>query len=143
MEKTLEEHQRQLPLLTEMLEKARREEAETKAARDIEQQKYTKTEEKVKRSCEVFEKIRTQEGKAAHYKSVCRQAEQAGADLQKELDELEEKEQIWKKQREELAESEKKLVLAETKKQEEQVLEQELKDANLLENRQKHAGNGL
>ena len=73
----------------EMLEKARREEAETKAARDIKQQKYTKTEEKVKRSCEVFEKIRTQEGKAAHYKSVCRQAEQAGADLQKELDELE------------------------------------------------------
>lgn len=132
MEKTLEEHQRQLPLLTEMLEKARREEAETKAARDIEQQKYTKTEEKVKRSCEVFEKIRTQEGKAAHYKSVCRQAEQAGADLQKELDELEEKEQIWKKQREELAESEKKLVLAETKKQEEQVLEQELKDAESL-----------
>ena len=132
MEKTLEEHQRQLPLLTEMLEKARREEAETKAARDIEQQKYTKKEEKVKRSCEVFEKIRTQEGKAAHYKSVCRQAEQAGADLQKELDELEEKEQIWKKQREELAESEKKLVLAETKKQEEQVLEQELKDAESL-----------
>lgn len=59
MEKTLEEHQRQLPLLTEMLEKARREEAETKAARDIKQQKYTKTEEKVKRSCEVFEKIKT------------------------------------------------------------------------------------
>ena len=132
MEKTLKEHQRQLPLLTEMLEKARREEAETKAARDIEQQKYTKTEEKVKRSCEVFEKIRTQEGKEAHYKSVCRQAEQAGADLQKELDELEEKEQIWKKQSEELAESEKKLVLAETKKQEEQVLEQELKDAESL-----------
>ena len=49
MEKTLEEHQRQLPLLTEMLEKARREEAETKAARDTEQQKYTKKEEKVKR----------------------------------------------------------------------------------------------
>ena len=132
MEKTLEEHQRQLPLLTEMLEKARREEAETKAARDTEQQKYTKKEEKVKRSCEVFEKIRTQEGKAAHYKSVCRQAEQVGADLQKELDELEEKEQIWKKQSEELAESEKKLVLAETKKQEEQVLEQELKDAESL-----------
>lgn len=132
MEKTLEEHQRQLPLLTEILEKARREEAETKAARDIEQQEYTKTEEKVKRSCEVFEKIRTQEGKAAHYKSICRQAEQAGSDLQKELDELEEKEQIWKKQREELAESEKKLVLAETKKQEEQVLEQELKDAESL-----------
>lgn len=132
MEKTLEEHQRQLPLLTEMLEKARREEAETKAARDIEQQKYTKTEEKVKRSCEVFEKIRTQEGKAAHYKSVCRQAEQAGADLQKELDELEKKEELWKKQSEELAESEKKEILAETKKQEEQVLEQELKDAESL-----------
>ena len=42
------------------------------------------------------------------------------------------KKQIWKKQREELAESEKKLVLAETKKQEEQVLEQELKDAESL-----------
>ena len=132
MEKTLEEHQRQLPLLTEALEKARREETETKAVRDTEQQKYTKTEEKVKRSCEVFEKIRTQEGKAADYKSAYRQAEQAGADLQKELDELEEKEQIWKKQSEELAESEKKLVLAETKKQEEQVLEQELKDAESL-----------
>lgn len=132
MEKTLEEHQRQLPLLTEALEKARREETETKAVRDTEQQKYTKTEEKVKRSCEVFEKIRTQEGKAVHYKSVCRQAEQAGADLQKELDELEKKEQLWKKQSEELAESEKKLVLAETKKQEEQVLEQELKDAESL-----------
>ena len=132
MEKTLEEHQRQLPLLTEALEKARREETETKAVRDTEQQKYTKTEEKVKRSCEIFEKIRTQEGKAVHYKSVCRQAEQAGADLQKELDELEKKEQLWKKQSEELAESEKKLVLAETKKQEEQVLEQELKDAESL-----------
>lgn len=46
MEKTLEEHQRQLPLLTEMLEKARREEAETKAARDTEQQKYTKKRKK-------------------------------------------------------------------------------------------------
>lgn len=132
LEKVLEEHQRQLPLLTEALEKARREETETKAVRDTEQQKYTKTEEKVKRSCEVFEKIRTQEGKAVHYKSVCRQAEQAGADLQKELDELEKKEQLWKKQSEELAESEKKLVLAETKKQEEQVLEQELKDAESL-----------
>ena len=132
MEKTLEEHQRQLPLLTEALEKARKEETEAKAVRDAEQKKYTKTEEKVKRSCEVFEKIRTQEGKAAHYKSVCRQAEQAGADLQKELDELEKKEQLWKKQSEELAESEKKLVLAETKKQEEQVLEQELKDAESL-----------
>ena len=132
MEKTLEEHQRQLPLLTEALEKARKEETEAKAVRDAEQKKYTKTEEKVKRSCEIFEKIRTQEGKAAHYKSVCRQAEQAGADLQKELDELEKKEQLWKKQSEELAESEKKLVLAETKKQEEQVLEQELKDAESL-----------
>ena len=132
MEKTLEEHQRQLPLLTEALEKARKEETEAKAVRDAEQKKYTKTEEKVKRSCEIFEKIRTQEGKAAHYKSVCRQAEQAGADLQKELDELEKKEQLWKKQSEELAESEKKLVLTETKKQEEQVLEQELKDAESL-----------
>lgn len=49
MEKTLEEHQRQLPLLTEMLEKARREEAETKAARDIEQQKYIENRGKSKK----------------------------------------------------------------------------------------------
>ena len=114
------------PLLTEMLEKARREEAKTKLRVIQSSSRSIRKRGKEKDPVRFFEKIRTQEGKADKIE-VCRRGRTAGENLQKELDELEEKEQIWKKQSEELAESEKETgSWQRQKKQEEQVLEQEL-----------------
>lgn len=131
-EESLEIQKKQLTPLAEIMEKARKDEAEIKAAYDAEQQNYTRVAEKVERACEIFEQIQIQEKKIKYCKTVCEQAEQAGADMQKELAELEQKEQLWEQQCEELSESEKNLILVKNKKQEEENLEKEIQNVEAL-----------
>lgn len=131
-ERALMKQQERIPLLAEAAEKAKEEETKAKTVHDTAQQEYIKTAEKTERSCEIFEKIRAQEKEAEHYKVIYEQVEEDRLKIQKELDDLEKKEQVWKAQSEEKADAEKKLLLAEKKKQEEEDLEQEMQDVDAL-----------
>ncbi len=125
-EKSLNEQQEQLPACITKLKKAEKAAEEMRIVRDQELQNYTKVAEKVERAHKIFDDIQTSEGFAGVYEAAVEMVRGRIASEKKELENLEQQQKSWKVQSEKLAEADKKLLLAETRKQEEEKLEQEV-----------------
>lgn len=134
LEQSLESQEKQLPILKETRETAEKAEEQKKLIRDQELQNYSKISEKVQKALELFEQIRRLHVQAEADRKNCALAIENTKKVRKQQEVLEEKETQWKKQSEELTEVDKKLVIAENKKQEADAVLQEIKDVRVLGN---------
>lgn len=134
LEQSLESQEKQLPILKETREKAEKIEEQKKLIRDQELQNYSKILEKVQKALELFDQIKSLRVQAEADRKNCALASENTQKVRKQQEVLEEKETQWKKQSEELTEVDKKLVIAENKKQEADAVLQEIKDVRVLGN---------
>ena len=101
---------------------------------DQELQNCSKISEKVQKALELFEQIKRLHTQAEVDRKNCALATENTKKVRKQQEALEEQETQWKKQSEELAEVDKKLVLAENKKQEADAVSKEIVDVQNLRN---------
>ena len=134
LEQSLESQEKQLPILKETRETAEKAEEQKKLIRDQELQNYSKISEKVQKALELFEQIRRLHVQAEADRKNCALAIENTKKVRKQQEVLEEKETQWKKQSEELTEVDKKLVIAENKKQEADAVSKEIVDVQTLRN---------
>ena len=134
LEQSLESQEKQLPILKETRETAEKAEEQKKLIRDQELQNYSKISEKVQKARELFEQIRRLHVQAEADRKNCALAIENTKKVRKQQEVLEEKETQWKKQSEELTEVDKKLVIAENKKQEADAVSKEIVDVQTLRN---------
>ena len=115
---SLKTQEKQLPILEETRKTAEKAEEQKKLIRDQELQSYSKIAEKVQKALELLNQIKSLRVQAEADRKNCALASENTQKVRKQQETLEQKEIQWKKQSEELAEVDKKLVLAENKKQE-------------------------
>lgn len=123
-----------MPILEETRKTAEKAEEQKKLIRDQELQSYSKIAEKVQKALELLNQIKSLRVQAEADRKNCALASENTQKVRKQQETLEQKEIQWKKQSEELAEVDKKLVLAENKKQEADAVLQEIKDVRVLGN---------
>lgn len=128
----LENQEKTLPALKEAREKAENAEKESKQIRDEELQNYSKVAEKVEKARAIFEQInvlrmRVEADKKAN--DAAAKTTKKACEIQEKLEQQEAK---WKVQSEELAGTDKKLVIAENKKQEADAVLQEIQEVRAL-----------
>ena len=128
LEQSLKTQEKQLPILEETRKTAENAEEQKKLICDQELQNCSKISEKVQKALELFEQI-----KRLHTQAEALATENTKK-VRKQQEALEEQETQWKKQSEELAEVDKKLVLAENKKQEADAVSKEIVDVQNLRN---------
>ena len=134
LEQSLKTQEKQLPILEETRKTAEKAEEQKKLIRDQELQSYSKIAEKVQKALELLNQIKSLRVQAEADRKNCALASENTQKVRKQQETLEQKEIQWKKQSEELAEVDKKLVLAENKKQEADAVLQEIKDVRVLGN---------
>ena len=126
-----EEH---LPTLKEARETTENKEKQAKQKHDQELQNYSKISEKVQKAIEIFDQIGKLKQQVATDKASCIQASENTQKVRKNQETLGQQETQWKKQSEELSEVDKKLVIAENKKQEADAVSGEIRDVRALGN---------
>ena len=134
LEQSLKTQEKQLPILEETRKTAEKAEEQKKLICDQELQNYSKISEKVQKALELFEQIKRLHIQAEADRENCALAIENTKKVRKQQVALEEQETQWKKQSEELAEVDKKLVLAENKKQEADAVSKEIVDVQTLRN---------
>ena len=134
LEQSLKTQEKQLPILEETRKTAEKAEEQKKLICDQELQNYSKISEKVQKALELFEQIKRLHIQAEADRENCALAIENTKKVRKQQVALEEQETQWKKQSEELAEVDKKLVLAENKKQEADAVSKEIVDVQNLRN---------
>ena len=134
LEQSLKTQEKQLPILEETRKTAEKAEEQKKLICDQELQNYSKISEKVQKALELFEQIKRLHIQAEADRENCALATENTKKVRKQQVALEEQETQWKKQSEELAEVDKKLVLAENKKQEADAVSKEIVDVQTLRN---------
>ena len=123
-----------MPILEETRKTAEKAEEQKKLICNQELQNYSKISEKVQKALELFEQIKRLHIQAEADRENCALAIENTKKVRKQQVALEEQETQWKKQSEELAEVDKKLVLAENKKQEADAVSKEIVDVQTLRN---------
>ena len=134
LEQSLKTQEKQLPILEETRKTAEKAEEQKKLICNQELQNYSKISEKVQKALELFEQIKRLHIQAEADRENCALAIENTKKVRKQQVALEEQETQWKKQSEELAEVDKKLVLAENKKQEADAVSKEIVDVQTLRN---------
>ena len=134
LEQSLKTQEKQLPILEETRKTAENAEEQKKLICDQELQNCSKISEKVQKALELFEQIKRLHTLAEVDRKNCALATENTKKVRKRQEVLEEQETQWKKQSEELAEVDKKLVLAENKKQEADAVSKEIVDVQNLRN---------
>lgn len=134
LERSLKTQEKQLPILKETRETAEKTEEQKKLIRDQELQNYSKISEKVQKALKLFEQIKSLHIQAEADRENCTLAIENTKKVRKQQEALEEQETQWKKQSEELSEVDKKLVLAENKKQESDAVSKEIVDVQTMGN---------
>nr|WP_253288657.1 AAA family ATPase [Blautia sp. MSJ-19] len=134
LEQALKTQEKQLPILEKTRKTAEKAEEQQKLIRDQELQNYSKIAEKVQKALTLFSQIKSLRVQAEANRKNCALASENTQKVRKQQEDLEQKETQWKKQSEELAEVDKKLVIAENKKQEADAVSQEIKDVRILGN---------
>ena len=134
LEQSLKTQEKQLPILEETRKTAENAEEQKKLICDQELQNCSKISEKVQKALELFEQIKRLHTQAEVDRKNCALATENTKKVRKQQEALEEQETQWKKQSEELAEVDKKLVLAENKKQEADAVSKEIVDVQNLRN---------
>ena len=134
LEQSLKTQEKQLPILEETRKTAENAEEQKKLICDQELQNCSKISEKVQKALELFEQIKRLHIQAEVDRKNCALATENTKKVRKQQEALEEQETQWKKQSEELAEVDKKLVLAENKKQEADAVSKEIVDVQNLRN---------
>lgn len=132
LEQSLKTQEKQLPILEETRKTTEKAEEQKKLIRDQELQNYSKIAEKVQKALAIFSQIKTLRVQAEADRKNYALALEDTEKVRKQQEALEQKETQWKKQSEELAEVDKKLVIAENKKQEADAVSQEIKDVRVL-----------
>lgn len=127
-EKSLKSQEEKLPDLQEKRKTVETEEKTARAKLDKELENHSKISEKVRTAREVFLKIKEKEKAVQILQNSLKKAEEKSVSAEKALSDFEEQEILWKKQREELADSDKLLVQWEAKAEEAEVVRQELDD---------------
>lgn len=128
----LENQEKTLPALKEAREKAENAEKESKQIRDEELQNYSKVAEKVEKARAIFEQINVLRMRVEADKKANDAAAKTTKNACETQEKLEQQEAKWKAQSEELAETDKKLVIAENKKQEADAVLQEIQEVRAL-----------
>ena len=128
----LENQEKTLPALKEAREKAENAEKESKQIRDEELQNYSKVAEKVEKARAIFEQINVLRMRVETDKKANDAAAKTTKKACETQEKLEQQEAKWKAQSEELAETDKKLVIAENKKQEADAVLQEIQEVRAL-----------
>ena len=113
LEQSLKTQEKQLPILEETRKTAENAEEQKKLICDQELQNCSKISEKVQKALELFEQIKRLHTQAEVDRKNGALATENTKKVRKQQEALEEQETQWKKQSEELAEVDKKLVLAE------------------------------
>lgn len=134
LERSLKTQEKQLPILKETRETAEKTEEQKKLIRDQELQNYSKISEKVQKALKFFEQIKSLHIQAEADRKNCTLAIENTKKVRKQQEALEEQETQWKKQSEELSEVDKKLVIAENKKQESDAVSKEIVDVQTMRN---------
>lgn len=143
-ERNMEEQEKRIPQLTMSAAEKQGKENEAREAQIAELEAYTKVAERVKKSLEVLKRICAEEEKAREAGAAVTAAETSSKTAQKDLKDLEAKESQWRRQREELSDTPKRLTLWEVRSREAQRLADELHAAQRLmkavEEQSKEAG---
>ncbi len=134
LEQSLKSQEKQLPILEETRKTAEKAEEQKKLIRDRELQNYSKISEKVQKALELFDQIKRLHVQTETDRKNCALASENTKKVRKQQETLEEQETQWKKQSEELAEVDKKLVIAENKKQEADAVSKEIVDVQTMRN---------
>lgn len=139
LEQSLKTQEKQLPILEETRKTAEKAEEQKKLIRDQELQSYSKIAEKVQKALELLNQIKSLRVQAEADRKNCALASENTQKVRKQQETLEQKEIQWKKQSEELAEVDKKLVLAENKSRKQMLFCRRLKTLGYWEIRQNNA----
>ena len=132
LEASLQSQEERLPKLKEAREKTEKTEKLAKQKRDQELQDYSRTVEKVQKALEIFTQVEKLERQVQRDRADCAKTTEDTQKIRGQQKTLEQKEVQWKKQSEELAEVDKKLVIAEGKQQEADAVSKEIKDVQAL-----------
>ena len=133
-EEALQIQEKRLPMLQESRETTENAENQAKQKRDQELQNYSRVSEKVKKTLEIFAQAEKLRKKAEEEKVNYAATVENTKKIRKQQEDLEQQEKQWKIQSEELAEVDKKLVIAENKKQEADAAGQEIESVRALAN---------
>ena len=129
---SLQSQEERLPRLKEVRETTEKAEKLAKQKRDQELQDYTRTVEKVQKALEIFAQVEKLELQVQRDRADYVKATEDTQKIRGQQKTLEQKEVQWQKQREELTEVDKKLVITEGKHQEAEAVSEEIKDVQVL-----------
>ena len=134
LEEALLSQEKRLPMLKNAREAAESAEEQAKQTYDQELQNYSRISEKVQKSLEVLAQIKNLSIQTETDRKSYNEATRKTQKTQQQQETLEQKAEQWKIQSEELAEVDKKLAVAEGKKEEADAVSQEISDVRTLGN---------
>lgn len=132
LEMALQSQEERLPMLKNAREVTENTEKQAKQIYDQELQNYSRISEKVQKSLEVFEQIKKRHIQVETDKKDYAAAAEKTQKTRKQQETLEQKAEQWKIQSEELAEVDKKLAVAEGKKEEANAVSQDMADVQIM-----------